>query len=500
MVKPMNEVKNKWLSSADGDEALGSLLSSELVRQDTGECPGPADLADVVEGTASTELKERVLKHVSACESCYETFMLTTELHGEQQIDEVVEREQIFEKTPRRRYRWRNLALAASLMIVVFSLYVFYRSDEIPKTPAEFMAKTEALPETAEMKDEIAGEMEKRAQPPAPAKPTVTPVGKGRIEADDAAPRQEPVEEQTRRKKAGGRKMAAKQQSLADKALTVSKESAPIDQAAGLTEKFKRETQVGEDRPGESVPAGKRGDTKKMVLDAGKSKRQRPQPADTGQTKMTYQQAVAAPQAAAAQKKKMSKGPPELKSRAKGDAKRSEGVKSVTYKDRARQQPIPMPIQSQAVALNMIVQKEPSYLSQARLERLLKETITLSGQMRKEFVTVRTQALEMGDINQLEGYTQGIEPLISVRVVGEETFISPNIEWFYSKSAPSTLENRFFALARTGWCDTARNCFGAARRGAGNNLLQRWRRLQPQLTGIFKDVADQTITQLKVQQ
>ena len=113
--------------------------------------------------------------------------------------------------------------------------------------------------------------------------------------------------------------------------------------------------------------------------------------------------------------------------------------------------------------------------------------------------------------------------MIKVKMMGDAATIAPNVEWFFSRSAPHSIEHQFFALARSGWCDTSGLCYkgvkGVRRQlklkkkvharekgklseseDATRSLLVEWQALHPQLSGIFKEIANNTITHLKTSQ
>ena len=96
----MKHDNNKLSSSAaktnHDDEIIGAALSRGLVQSEithAEECPGPEEIAAVVEGNAAADERDRVLKHISACPDCYELFLLTVELHND--VEKTVEWEKV---------------------------------------------------------------------------------------------------------------------------------------------------------------------------------------------------------------------------------------------------------------------------------------------------------------------------------------------------------------------------------------------------------------------
>jgi hypothetical protein len=78
------------------------------------------------------------------------------------------------------------------------------------------------------------------------------------------------------------------------------------------------------------------------------------------------------------------------------------------------------------------------------------------------------------------------------------------VDWFFYRSTPRSIEYKFFYLARSGWCDTGGFCYKFKEKGtdktAVKSQLARWQTLQPRLTGVFKEIAANTITRLNQSQ
>ncbi|HLP58436.1 MAG TPA: hypothetical protein VK186_06385, partial [Candidatus Deferrimicrobium sp.] len=159
-----------------------------------------------------------------------------------------------------------------------------------------------------------------------------------------------------------------------------------------------------------------------------------------------------------------------------------------------------MPLQQQALILNQQVQAENNYISRAELAELLNNTILLAQQMGKEFTVLRKEAVKNRDLKKSDSYINGLKPLMTMKVVADNAYIMPDLEWFFSRSQPGTVEYSFFSLARSGWCVAAGSCtIGKIDRPEAQKLRIRWQTLEPQLTGIFKQIADYTIEHLDSQ-
>jgi hypothetical protein len=150
----MKDHKDKLssLGAASLDEGLGNVLSAVLAEAETDECVGAeviAGLADGAPGAGSRE-RDKVMKHLSSCDTCYDVYMLTADLLAEEERKE--------EKRNIIRFRIKPLALAASILIAAAAMYLFFRVGEIPRTVDQLVK----MPEPKE---------EARYRQPAPAAP-----------------------------------------------------------------------------------------------------------------------------------------------------------------------------------------------------------------------------------------------------------------------------------------------------------------------------------------
>ncbi len=95
-------------------DKLGRFLAGELKLRNGESCPSAEDIAALAEGRLQGAERDRLLRHVSSCADCYDVYMLTMKLTRPQ----VKIRSTIF----------RPLAMAASVLIIVASVFVVYRS------------------------------------------------------------------------------------------------------------------------------------------------------------------------------------------------------------------------------------------------------------------------------------------------------------------------------------------------------------------------------------
>lgn len=473
MEKPMKKDSNKsssleWDSSTN-DEKIGSALSRGLAgleTLETAQCPGPEEIAAVVEGIVSEEERDRVLKHVSGCDACYDMFLLTAQLQKKEEEENKEEKHKIIFLKP--------LALAASLLIVAFSIYLFYRSGEIPKSPEDLMEKSDAVekarvelrqPEVTISKKTISKDKKEAGYRKQPLKAKTAP---------KPAPVKEPEEEMKR----PGKKMV--RDTFTDKKGPDKKEAETFgfelekQEQKVLPEKEARE-KIGELKA--TVPR----ERKKGGETAGEGRHMRRKKSKTLDREMKSQPAY---------KRRMAQQMVEA------DEAPAAGLSYHTVKG--------FPLQNQAAVMNMQVQQIDSYVPQSELGNLFKETILLAQHMGQEFESLRKEAKKTNDPKKVDSYVKGLEPLLSVKIVDDKPYIFPNVDWFFSRSTPRSIEYKFFYLARSGWCDISGFCYKFKEKGtdktAVKSQLVRWQTLQPRLTGVFKEIAANTITRLNQSQ
>ena len=470
----MKKDKNISLSLSRSDERLGTVLSRGLAKSKTGEtghCLEPESIAAVVEGTVTGEERDRILKHVSACDTCYKMFLLTSELQKEEESQQET-----------HKILWmKPLALAASVLIVIFSVYIFFRSEEIPKTSTELLEKSSALKESRG----------KLMQPTTEAPKSKMAIVKDKEEEKRADHKHAAPPLEHRRKKIEAKAPVKpmpppKKDTTRDKLKRIEKKEADISISEGIGIEREKQEEV-------KAPAV----TKKGV--------------DEAQFKM-----------------RAAKSKPIGRKRAGEQYKKMEMATQMAETEETQQSPDlvvgqAVPVQYQAVQLNQVGQRFDNYIPPKDLANLFKETIVLSQQLGKEFDSVRKEAVKTNSLNEIDSYVKGLRPMIRVKMVGRAANITPNVEWFFSRSAPHSIEHQFFALARSGWCDTSGLCYegvkGVRRQlklkkkvyarekgklseseDATRSLLVEWQALHPQLSGIFKEIANNTITHLKTSQ
>jgi len=117
---------------------------------------------------------------------------------------------------------------------------------------------------------------------------------------------------------------------------------------------------------------------------------------------------------------------------------------------------------------------------------------------------------------KLHRYITIYRPIIKIVIGGEANYISPDMEYFLSKSKPDSVSSKFFSLSsRGGWYDRKGMLHGGKQYGnfpdwivpktglegeydydAAKDYLLAWQKLKPELTGIYREIADSTINKL----
>lgn len=103
-------------------ELIAKALS--ITDREPGECPSMEELAALAEGKVDEAEEDRLMKHVSACETCCETYKLGAQLHRP-----------AAGASTRTVFTKRPLALAAGFLVGVVSMLLVYQLFIAPVTP-----------------------------------------------------------------------------------------------------------------------------------------------------------------------------------------------------------------------------------------------------------------------------------------------------------------------------------------------------------------------------
>lgn len=486
----MEKDKDKLSVLEAVDERFGDVLSASLreVGDRTDQCPPPEDIAALVDGRITGQKRNEIMKHISSCDACCETFILAAELHKEAIAPE---------QAPKERSNiifFKPLALAASILIVVISVYLFFKTD-VPKTSSQLLEMDEATTsqdavhvQPAVPKEETPAPRKysipkaKKGVPPGFKKGTPASGEEGRLEYSEAekADKKRGFYDRKDHFKTAEKKEKLKEEKKAGRIQT--KKSVPAEEELELEETRER-TKRRDEQPRALQKADK--------------------PPKTAPKKMkAAPQVVGKEQVVQEQDKRQVTGSLNAQP-AVIDNEKLAGLK----KNRAW---------SQANFFN--VQSQVSKTHSARqLQELFRNAIDLTQQLKQEYDELKKEAQKTGDFTKVNAFIRGVTPLIAIKPGKKASSFYPNIGYFLSMSVPGSLEYQFFSLARSGWCEPKSGCYGmetVSEADYGKKALQRvgrdkyisqdqlmqWKALQPRLSGVFQEVARHTIENIKQQQ
>ena len=168
--------------------------------------------------------------------------------------------------------------------------------------------------------------------------------------------------------------------------------------------------------------------------------------------------------------------------------------------------------------LNTELSKLEKYPSKDVLERLFKESVRIlnSHKLSDAFDVFRSEAYDSDDFSIIEQYENRCKPAITVDIGGESNNMGVNIDYFIEKCRPKTAEYKFFELAKDGfytssdlnignaefpqWIEETESGFqGVVIIESAKKYLQKWKSVQKELKGFYRDIADTTIHCLKTE-
>lgn len=514
-------------------EKLGILLAEGLQDTSTGECFSNEDLAALADGAVTGLKRDRMLKHAASCSSCYEVFQLIGEISNDTEAVEIVEEGAAEEgeivpmpmEGPEKKKRtyFKPLALAASLLIVMLSVYIFYRGGDIPKNMDEMAMKNEIM-DAMDMKErelkKHRAKMEKvsgvNGELPAPKSPAPgTRVEKKKNEPPLTSVGFAAKKKGGREIKGGGKRSfddeaAKKAPSKAapsykfsrSKSKKSAKKSAEESSKVAMPTPIELEESNKKYTPPKTLKASKA--SKRMSRSNEQRVEQRaeqkavPKPR-VRQEKQQVQRELDRDDFQAAQKPVNVDGvSPQVRQQTSVPAVRQKTAKF--GKDKAGKPMVPVSgIVKRADAVNSVFRSSSTYMSRSRLRGLFRESVSVSIQLKKELDKLRTEVAGTGDASKLSAYIKRVSPAVTIEISRGTLRVYPNISYFLSRSTPGSAEYRFFALARSGWCDTAGNSYniGKGDKVSSSPMLRQWLRLYPRLTGFFKDAAAKTMERLR---
>jgi hypothetical protein len=121
--------ENIGLNSSYSEEEvkIARALSSAMSILKRGDCLDIEDISALAGGNLEEEEKDSLMDHVSSCDSCYKTYVLTSKMEAASAKD--------------KAFFSRPLALAASFLITALSLFFVYRTFIETGASRDFYAK-----------------------------------------------------------------------------------------------------------------------------------------------------------------------------------------------------------------------------------------------------------------------------------------------------------------------------------------------------------------------
>jgi hypothetical protein len=487
----MGNIKDKLSVLGVVDERFGEVLSAGLRKASDipHQCPFPEDIATLVDGRITDQKRDEIMKHISSCDACCETFILAAELHKEAIIPShaLKERSNIIFFKP--------LALAASILIVVISIYLFFKTDA-PKTSRQLLEMDEST-------------TSRKAVLPKPTVPKEAPPSHGKYSIPKVEKRASEGVKKGTLASAGEGRLEDSTTKKADKRLEFYDRKDHL-KLAEKKEKQNEEEKAGRIQTKKSVPEEEvfeleknrertksRGEPPRALQKAEKTVRTTPKKMKAAAQTVGKEQVV--------QKK-------EKRQASTGSLDVHTGIVDnekfvLLQKNRAW---------SQANLINQQSQLVRTYTAK-ELQEMFRNTIDLTKQLNQEYEKLMKKAQKTGDFTEINAFIRGVAPLITIKASKNISSIYPNIGYFLSMSVPGSLEHQFFKLARSGWCEPKIGCYGMETgsepgywnkalqtvkrdKDISENQLMKWKVLQPKLSGVFQEVAQYTIENIKQQQ
>ncbi len=434
-------------------QALGEVLVDSFKEPLAGGCVSLEEIAGLVDGSIQGEERDRIMVHLSACDRCYQTFLLTADLQEK--------------KLARRSFVSHPLRLAASIIVAAFSIFLFYKIVFIPKA-------SEKLQPSRMLVQEQGIKHEEKEEPAAPVD-----------ELKDGDKKTVTGKAQPAPGKRGDIPVSSREEFTAD-------EEKPGEAAKEAEEKSEQEQdiQAGVGIASLSQAPAQRQDLQKLKKNEAADRRYQGRDSQSQQYQLRARD----------DRQKDQKGQPAA-------PQKMGRVVWQTGED---------PVWHAADRLNRKCSGFQTHIPQDELPGLFKETLDLAGTLQYKFAELRTEASDSGDFKKIDFYIQRLKPAIDAVSVGNVNFILPALNYFQKMSSPGSAEFEFFRLARSGWCDRMGLCKGEHGLPAWNEpesgltgkekkdvkagLLKEWQKLQPRLNGIFLDIAHSTIAHLSQDQ
>lgn len=512
MVKIMKNNRDKSPVAEPEQELLGSILSAGLNDAGTAGCPDEESIATVVEGSVSPVQRDLLLKHISACDDCYETYLLTAELRQEEEIalnTEVMTAEEPEQRRVRRNtfFPAKALALAASILIAAVSVYVFYTGGSVPKTAEQLLFK-----ESQELADSTTAPapvtIEESEEEPKEKR------GKGDMEKAGPKP-QQPLEKkkklQPKPKMELARKDTGKKWGKKSTVREKDGKGAPPEKPA-----------FGYDKETATEP-----DSYKQTVEEARSRHLKASPADkiSPKKKTTQMPMTQTPLNLTPSNEIVTATDESLKR--SGDKRQAgqQRMKQASFESDSAGTAIPLPL-VQMEQLKKRLQSFPNYIPGTELRRLFQEARAITGRVRSLSARDSGIVTERQNARDFVAIARNAAPAFKAIRGHSGVSLYLNMDYFQSRSKPGSVDFQFFSLARAGWSSDGgawsqgtrlsesaslapvgsvgkkgnrqegKNETGLSP-GARQRQLQQWNALLPQLPPEYRQLASTTIKYLE---
>ncbi len=396
------------------DLSIGKALSKSIGNLGKGDCPSFEEIAALIDKRVKGKRRDEIMKHLSICDKCYKIFLMSSHL--------------IEKKSTRKYHIFHPMALAASVVIVLLSIFLFYKSNIIPKTSKQLIEESKvSSPDVmiSKKKGIVLQEGEEVRYERAP----LVSSKKDKIQKKE-------IEDVTISKKMG----------IENKNLEIKSNEKEIKEHETGTkaiqdEKFKDKQKFDYIYTGK---AGKDRTRKEEVIPPTSSK-------SVGRM-----------------------GKISRTKTAEASLKRSNWEK--------------------VDSLNLKLENYKKYIPSNDIEKLYKEAISISLKVNNDFKELRQESIESNNYDNIELSIKRVKPCLAAFVKEDVIYIYPDINYFLSMCKPGTVEYRFFFLASSGYCLNDNYCYKI--KNINQDLLPSWKRILPELKGIFLNIAIQTINHI----
>jgi hypothetical protein len=491
-------MSEKKIFQSDKDRNMGAHLSKAINRDLKGDCLSIEEIAELVDGSIDKKQRDLRMAHLASCDTCYETYLLASEITDRNEI--------IVRKTD----YYKPLTIAASVLVAVFSLFLYYKvilSPDSKEAVSPMMYLTESPKESfsENNKTRLKTEYKEPEKEEADA-------DEHRMEERPASPVSGAEKEKNKKRRQAWEKTPGKK----NRGVVLRKEeplSAPVEKAASEKARIMVKKDHKGMKKGQTLQAvAPVAEIKKKVASKSKIKGGKQDIGfdDGTSKKATHQQRTKDFQYFQQQTKVTQKQNFEEKQSLQVyggvEAQKREGrLREVTLPE-ARQE---IPVWEKARILKDKIMEITPFIKAEELNALFKASINLSNAMNQG---------RSGRIPPTREISR-ISPVFRVATLENKDIFLPNVDIFLSKSQPGTMEHKFFTLATQGWSPAQGFYFKSkkyiSRSGLGKSIvdnisdkksppkepfLDEWKSLKPSLKGIFQKIAENTIHHLEKKQ